>query len=154
MYPFRPSVRPPMPHSPDSSLPPSAGPSSLSHLADSPPSDQSLALVRRRSLSVDSDDPGYAPDPKADDDEDFEEITYDELRLSICPADPAHFAPVFGECRPRFVGAVGTQILTRNWPGGQTTSAPTTLPSSPAPAPPSRASGNSRKRPSKSRAQP
>ena len=29
--------------------------------------------------------------------EDFEEISYDELRLSICPADPAHFAPVFGE---------------------------------------------------------
>ena len=82
---------------PDSSLPPSAGPSSLSHLADSPPSDQSLTRVRARSLSVDSDDPGYAPDPRADDDDDFEEITYDELRLSICPADPAHFAPVFGE---------------------------------------------------------
>ncbi|KAH9846862.1 hypothetical protein C2E23DRAFT_788603, partial [Lenzites betulinus] len=28
--------------------------------------------------------------------EDFEEISYDELRLSICAADPAYFAAVFG----------------------------------------------------------
>ena len=37
-----------------------------------------------------------------EEDDEFEEITYDELRLSLCPADPAHFAPVFGE-RPSIV---------------------------------------------------
>ena len=31
------------------------------------------------------------------DDEEFEEISYDELRLSIYPADPAHLASLFGE---------------------------------------------------------
>ena len=104
---------------------------------DSPLSEQALALVLRKPWS-DPEDDHASTSEQTDDDDEFEEITYDELRLSICPADPAHFAPVFGECRPRFVGAVGTQILTRNWPGGQTTSAPTTPPSSPARAHPSR----------------
>ncbi|KAI0720030.1 hypothetical protein C8T65DRAFT_736201 [Cerioporus squamosus] len=45
-----------------------------------------LALVSRPS------DIQHTPEPL---EEDFEEISYDELRLSLCPADPAHFAPVF-----------------------------------------------------------
>ena len=69
---------------------------------DSPLSEQALALVLRKPWS-DPEDDHASTSEQTDDDEEFEEITYDELRLSICPADPAHFAPVFGEC---LVGAV------------------------------------------------
>ncbi|RPD82316.1 hypothetical protein L226DRAFT_22641 [Lentinus tigrinus ALCF2SS1-7] len=50
-------------------------------------SEQVLALV-----PCPSDIHPHTPEPL---EEDFEEISYDELRLSLCPADPAHFAPVF-----------------------------------------------------------
>ena len=84
-------------HSRRGSLP---APSETPVLADAPTdshlSEQALALVWRKPSSVASDDHAYASE-QTEDEEEFEEITYDELRLSICPADPAHFAPVFGE---------------------------------------------------------
>lgn len=56
---------------------------------DRPSSEQVLALATRP-----SDIHQRTPELL---EEDFEEISYDELRLSLCPADPAHFAPVFGQ---------------------------------------------------------
>ncbi len=58
------------------------------------PEQASFVLSPTKVPGEPSDDLILAPEQ---DDEDFEEITYDELRLSLCPADPAHFAPVFGE---------------------------------------------------------
>ncbi len=72
---------------------------------DRPSSEQVLALVPHPS------DIPHTPEPL---EEEFEEISYDELRLSLCPADPAHFAPVFGEsvhslCYGSIVMGVGMQ---------------------------------------------
>ena len=68
--------------------------------ADTSPAEQaSFALSPTKVSGEPSDDLTLAPEQE---DDDFEEITYDELRLSLCPADPAHFAPVFGE-RPSIV---------------------------------------------------
>lgn len=61
---------------------------------DRPPSEQALALIPRKAPGTSTDGLADASEPL---EEDFEEILYDELRLSLCPADPAHFAPVFGE---------------------------------------------------------
>ena len=89
--------RPRTMHSHRRPLPPSSAPSPLADsTADRPSSEQALVLARKRAPSDASDDPAYASE-QTEDEEEFEEITYDELRLSICPADPAHFAPVFGE---------------------------------------------------------
>ena len=88
-------------------------PTDLSSLAgtstDRHSSEQALALVPR-----DSDIHPHTPEPL---EEDFEEISYDELRLSLCPADPAHFAPVFGEysqplCHETIM--TGTDLQTTN----------------------------------------
>ena len=77
------------------SLRASAEPSPLSAtFTDSPPSEQAFALIPTKPPGTSSDDLILASEQV---DEEFEEITYDELRLSLCPADPAHFAPVFGE---------------------------------------------------------
>ena len=66
---------------------------------DRPPSEQALALIPGKDLSATSDALIPSPEPV---EEEFEEISYDELRLSLCPADPAHFAPVFGESSQPF----------------------------------------------------
>ena len=77
------------------SLRASAAPSPLSAtFTDSPPSEQAFAHIPTKPPGTSSDDLILASEQV---DEEFEEITYDELRLSLCPADPAHFAPVFGE---------------------------------------------------------
>lgn len=77
----------------------SAEPSPLSASftsTDNPSPEQDFALNPTKVLGEPSDDLVLAPEQA---DEGFEEITYDELRLSLCPADPTHFAPVFGERR-------------------------------------------------------
>ncbi|OJT02712.1 hypothetical protein TRAPUB_6706 [Trametes pubescens] len=51
------------------------------------------ALASGKTLGAALED--YASLPEHVEEDDFEEISYDELRLSLCPADPAHFAPVF-----------------------------------------------------------
>ena len=78
----------------------SAEPSPLSASftsTDNPSPEQDFARNPTKVPGEPSDDLVLAPE-QADEEFEFEEITYDELRLSLCPADPAHFAPVFGEC--------------------------------------------------------
>ena len=94
----------------------------LSPLADShtdrSPSEQALrlALIPRKDPGTHTGQLVLASEPL---EEDFEEISYDELRLSLCPADPAHFAPVFGEyalAPDHRTIVMGTRIQTINGP--------------------------------------
>ncbi len=93
---------------------------------DRPPPEQTLVLVPQTPPATSSAEAALAPEPV---EEDFEEISYDELRLSLCPADTTHFAPVFGEYAPTDRSA----IVMR--PRIQTTNAHIIPPSSPALAP-------------------
>lgn len=71
----------------------STGPSPLAGTHHALLSEQALASGKTLGAALED----YASLPEHIEEDDFEEISYDELRLSLCPADPAHFAPVFGE---------------------------------------------------------
>ncbi|KAI9060544.1 hypothetical protein FKP32DRAFT_1655854, partial [Trametes sanguinea] len=55
--------------------------------------DLGLTLASVQTFGTVKEDISYAPEHIEEDD--FEEISYDELRLSLCSADPAHFVSLF-----------------------------------------------------------
>ncbi|TBU63700.1 hypothetical protein BD310DRAFT_520462 [Dichomitus squalens] len=93
MHPSKPSLQSRLANGRQGSLRASAGPSPLSAtFTDNPPSEQAFALIPTSPSGAPSEGLPLASEQE---NEEFEEITYDELRLSLCPADTAHFAPVF-----------------------------------------------------------